>query len=220
MFANLDLNQLAVLLVPLLFAVTCHEVAHGYVAFKLGDATAQRAGRLTLNPLKHLDFVGSLLLPLILKLSGAPILFGYAKPVPVDFGRLRSRRNAILMVSAAGVAANLALAALSGVFLQILLSIEPYWRIPFLRPLVLDLVQMLGYSVLINSVLAVFNLIPIPPLDGSRLLAHFLPPALRLPYVRLERFGMLILIALLVTGSLSHLMNLLIRPLVSFFLGR
>jgi Zn-dependent protease len=200
--------------------VTCHEVAHGYVAFKLGDPTAQRAGRLTLNPLKHLDFVGSLLLPLILKLSGAPILFGYAKPVPVDFGRLRSRPKAILMVSAAGVAANLALAALSGVFFQVLLRFEPYWRIPFLGPLVLDLVQMLGYSVLINSVLAVFNLIPIPPLDGSRLLAHFLPPTLRQPYVRLERFGMLILIALLMSGSLSHLMNLLIRPLVSFFLGR
>ena len=136
MLSNLDPNQLAVLIVPLLFAVTCHEVAHGWIAFKLGDDTARRAGRLTLNPLKHLDFFGSLVLPLILKLSGAPILFGYAKPVPVDFGKLRRHPNAILMVSAAGVTANLALAALSGGVFQALVHTEPYWRIPFLRPLV------------------------------------------------------------------------------------
>lgn len=103
MFSNINLNQIVVMIVPLLFAVTIHEVAHGYIALRMGDHTAQKAGRLTLNPIKHLDFFGSLLLPLMLKLTGSPVIFGYAKPVPVNFSNLRDVRKSTIYVASAGV---------------------------------------------------------------------------------------------------------------------
>ena len=113
MFGNFDLNQIVVMIVPLLFAITIHEVAHGYVAYKMGDHTAKLAGRLTLNPIRHLDPVGSLILPLILKLTGSPVIFGYAKPVPVNFSNFRNYRKSTIYVASAGVLANLALAVIS-----------------------------------------------------------------------------------------------------------
>ena len=208
------------MIVPLLFAVTIHEVAHGYVAYKMGDNTAKLAGRLSLNPIKHLDFFGSFFLPLLLKLTGSAIIFGYAKPVPVNFSNFRNYRKSTIYVSSAGVLANFALAIISGLIFQILTYFQPLWHASFLKPFALDLYQMLGYSVLINLVLAVFNLIPIPPLDGSKILAMLLPVSLRLQYARIERFGMIIIILLLLTGSLSRVLTFFLIPMFNFLIGR
>jgi Zn-dependent protease len=208
------------MIVPLLFAVTIHEVAHGYVAYKMGDNTAMLAGRLSLNPIKHLDFFGSFFLPLLLKLTGSAIIFGYAKPVPVNFSNFRNYRKSTIYVSSAGVLANFAMAIISGLLFQILTYFQPLWHASFLKPFALDLYQMLGYSVLINLVLAVFNLIPIPPLDGSKILAMLLPVSLRLQYVRMERFGMIIIILLLLTGSLSRVLTFFLIPMLNILLGR
>ena len=220
MFNSIDLNQIVIMIVPLLFAVTIHEVAHGYVAYKMGDNTAKLAGRLTLNPIKHLDFFGSFFLPLLLKLTGSTIIFGYAKPVPVNFSNFRNYRKSTIYVSSAGVLANFALAIISGLLFQILTYFQPLWHASFLKPFALDLYQMLGYSVLINLVLAVFNLIPIPPLDGSKILAMLLPVSLRLHYARIERFGMIIIILLLLTGSLGRVLTFFLIPMFNILLGR
>jgi len=220
MFNSIDLNQIVIMIVPLLFAVTIHEVAHGYVAYKMGDNTAMLAGRLSLNPIKHLDFFGSFFLPLLLKLTGSTIIFGYAKPVPVNFSNFRNYRKGTIYVSSAGVLANFALAIISGLLFQILTYFQPLWHASFLKPFVLDLYQMLGYSVLINLVLAVFNLIPIPPLDGSKILAMLLPVSLRLQYARMERYGMIIIILLLLTGSLGSVLTFFLIPMFNILLGR
>jgi len=220
MFGNLNLNQIVVMIVPLLFAVTIHEVAHGYVALRMGDNTARQAGRLTLNPIKHLDFFGSLLLPLILKLTGSPIIFGYAKPVPVNFSNFRDVRKGTIYVSSAGVLANFILAILSGVFFQILTRYQFLWQTSIFNPLTADLYAMLYYSVIINLILAVFNLIPVPPLDGSKILAVCLPAALRTQYARLERFGMIIIIFLLLTNLLDKLLSFFLTPMFDILLGK
>ena len=220
MFNSIDLNQIVIMIVPLLFAVTIHEVAHGYIAYKMGDNTAMLAGRLSLNPIKHLDFFGSLLLPLLLKLTGSTVIFGYAKPVPVNFSNFRNYRKSTIYVSSAGVMANFALAIISGLLFQILTHFHPLWHSSILRPFVLDLYHMLGYSVLINLVLAIFNLIPIPPLDGSKIIAMLLPVNLRLQYARIEQFGMIIIIFLLITGSLGRVLSFFLIPMFNFLLGR
>jgi len=200
--------------------VTIHEVAHGYVAFRLGDNTAMLAGRLTLNPIKHLDFVGSFLLPIILKLSGSPIIFGYAKPVPVNFANLRVYRAGTVYVAAAGALANLVLAAISGLLFQLMLHAESWWSPTIFKSVMVDFANLLFFSVVINSVLAVFNLIPIPPLDGGRILAMLLPEQLRLPYLKIERFGMIIIIFLLLTNTIGRIFSLFLNPLINIFLGK
>lgn len=220
MFNNFNLNQIIVMIIPLLFSVTIHEVAHGYVALRMGDNTAKLAGRLTLNPIKHLDFFGSLLLPLILKLTGSPVIFGYAKPVPVNFSNLRDLRRGTIYVASAGVLANTALAILSGVLFQILTPYQLLWNTSMFRPFIMDLYHMLFYSVVINLVLAIFNLIPIPPLDGSKILAMCLPTTLRMQFIRLERFGMIIIIFLLLTNFLDRLMAFFLNPIFNILLGR
>lgn len=219
MLLDISLNQFVVMIVPLVFAVTVHEVAHGWVAYRMGDPTAYMAGRLTLNPLKHLDVFGSLILPAVLKLAGSPMLFGYAKPVPVDFSRLRSSPLANFAVSAAGVAVNLALAVVSGIGFRFLLGHFSLWHHLLVTPFVSDLFLMLGYSALINAVLAVFNLLPVPPLDGSRMIAAFLPPALQHRMDRFERIGLVVVLLLLVTGSLDRLLGAVLNPLVQAILG-
>jgi Zn-dependent protease len=221
MFHNFDLNQLVVMIVPLLMAVTIHEVAHGYVAFRLGDNTAKLAGRLTLNPLKHLDITGSLILPLMLKIMGSPVIFGYAKPVPVNFYNLRNHRLGTVYVSAAGVSANLVMVMISGLLFRGLLHSLPIWYDTFLSLILIDLVWLLYYSVLINTVLAVFNLLPIPPLDGSRILATFLPMRIRMYYARLERLGIIVLIFLFFIGgnSLFRAISFIMEPILTFALG-
>ena len=220
MFGNFDLDQIVVMIVPLLFAVTIHEVAHGYVAYKMGDHTAKLAGRLTLNPIRHLDPFGSLILPLILKLTGSPVIFGYAKPVPVNFSNFRDYRKSTIYVASAGVLANFALAVISGVLFQILGHFKWLWYASIFKPFILDLYYILGYSVVINSVLAVFNMIPIPPLDGSKILAMLLPVHLRLQFIRIERFGMIIIIFLLLTNSLNRVISFFITPMINILLGK
>ncbi len=220
MFSNSTLNQLVVMIVPLLFSVAFHEVAHGYVALLRGDNTAKMAGRLTLNPIKHLDFFGSLLLPLILKLTGSPIIFGYAKPVPVNFSNLKDVRKSTILVASAGVLVNFMLAVVSGILFQILTRHQSAWQTTIFGPIITDLYFMLYYSVIINLILAIFNLIPVPPLDGSKILAMCLPPSLRMQFARLERFGMIIIIFLLLTNVLDRLLSFFLTPMLNILLGR
>ncbi|MBL7091868.1 MAG: site-2 protease family protein [Candidatus Omnitrophica bacterium] len=187
---------------PLFFlAIVIHEYAHGWVAYKLGDPTAKNAGRLTLNPLAHIDLMGTIFLPLMLIFMGSPIIFGWAKPVPINFSLLRQPKRDMLWVSTAGIAANILLAFVLSFLLRMgLFPVNSYgWLI-------------LNYGILINLVLAVFNAVPIPPLDGSRILMGLIPRELAYLYARLERFGFLILIGLLWLG----LLNRVIWPVVMY----
>ena len=218
-FSLTHLTQFILLILPLILAVTLHEVAHGYAALKMGDHTARLAGRLTLNPIKHLDLFGSFLLPLVLKLSGSPIIFGYAKPVPVNYLNFREYRKGTLWVASAGVLANAILAVMSAALFQMLAATMASWTQSSFALLFVFLFQLLEYSVIINCILALFNLIPIPPLDGSRILAMLLPAPLRVHFSRLERFGMIIIFVLLLTGPLGRLMAFLLKPMLDFLLG-
>ncbi len=171
---------------PVLLAITLHEASHGFVASRLGDDTALRLGRVTFNPLKHVDPFGTVALPLLLFLTGG-FLFGWAKPVPVNFARLHPRRLGMILVAAAGPASNLLLAAVSALAFHL---------VPLASPAVgAWLGDTLSKSILINLVLAVLNMLPLPPLDGGRVLVGLLPVALARPIARLERWGLLILIA-------------------------
>ena len=176
-------------IVPVLLAITLHEAAHAYAAWRLGDDTAYRKGRVTFNPLKHVDRFGTVLLPAMLLIMQAPFLFGWAKPVPVAFNRLRRPRRDMVIVAAAGPAMNLILAALSAILFRVL------WLMP--EPALQWSGQMLYNSILLNLVLAIFNMLPLPPLDGGRVAVGLLPGFLARPLARLERYGMLILIGVI-----------------------
>jgi Zn-dependent protease len=181
------LNNIVLLVIPVIVAITFHEAAHGYVALHFGDSTAKDEGRVTLNPLKHIDPFGTVLLPALLYFT-AGFLFGYAKPVPVKFGNLRNPRWDMIWVAIAGPAMNITLAVISAILLRIALTQGQTSESPF--------VQVLMSSVYLNAILAVFNMLPLPPLDGSKVLAPFLPIQLARPYLALERFGMVILLLL------------------------
>ena len=186
---------------PLLFAITVHEVAHGWMARRLGDSTAYMLGRLTLNPIRHIDPVGTILVPGILLVLGG-FIFGWAKPVPVNWRNLRDPRRDMMLVSAAGPLSNLLMALIWGVVLKtgiVIAASAPAVGMP--------LTYMGGAGVFINLILMVLNLLPIPPLDGSKILSGLLPPALAIQYERLEGVGFFILLALLATGTLSSILG-------------
>ena len=202
------LQKIILWLIPMIFAITVHEVAHGYVANKLGDPTAKMMGRLTLNPIKHIDLVGTIIIPgLLLRLGG--FFFGYAKPVPVDWRNLRHFRRDMVLVALAGPLANLLMAfiwaAVTKFSIVIYSTQSPYWGT------ILGTMSSMGVA--INIMLLVLNLIPIPPLDGSRVVMGFLRGQAALNYAKIEPYGFFILLGLLALGFLSHIMT----PFVMFF---
>ena len=182
------------LIVVLIFSVVVHEVAHAWQARREGDDTAEKLGRITLNPLPHLDPIGSLLVPLVLHFSGSGFLFGWARPVPVNPANYRQYRWGDIRVSLAGIASNLALAVVATVATVGALKFEQAFG--SLGGVSEALRQMAVYGILINLVLAIFNLIPIPPLDGSHVLYHFLPGRVAIRYRRAGQYGLLIIMAI------------------------
>lgn len=195
-------------IVPLSLAIILHEVAHGWMAFKLGDPTAKDLGRLSLNPIGHIDPIGTIVVPGMLMVTGAPFLFGWAKPVPVMFNRLRNPRRDMVWVALAGPGANLIMA----IFWAILAKI-------FIATIAMDsssfqfLIGVVQKGIIINIVLMVFNLLPMLPLDGGRVVHGLLPRELGDKYAITERYGMFIVVGLLATGMISKI----ITPAISFF---
>ncbi|HEX5429600.1 MAG TPA: site-2 protease family protein [Patescibacteria group bacterium] len=202
----MDLLSIVILILILLFSVIFHEVAHGVVAEHLGDPTARYAGRLTLNPIPHIDLFGSILLPAILLIFHSPFLFGAAKPVPVNYQNLRNFRKDMILVAFAGPATNFLLAIMAAIAYRLFPNTSPLAG------------SILLEVVILNLVLAVFNLIPIPPLDGSKILASllgFVDRGIMYWILELERYGFILIILFLFTG----LFTAILIPTVSFFAG-
>ena len=190
-------QRIAVWILPVIFAITVHEVAHGWVAKKYGDKTAFLQGRLTLNPLKHIDPFGTIILPVLMLISFSGFIFGWAKPVPVDVRNFKNPKRAMMVVALAGPVSNLLMATVWALVarLGVLLHVYEFVSLPLIYS------GVAGIS--INLVLALINLLPIPPLDGSRVLSGLLPNYLAWQFNRLERFGFIILLVLLATKSLN-----------------
>ena len=188
-------------------AVVVHECAHGWMAYRLGDTTAKQAGRLTLNPLRHVDPVGTVLVPLLLLIARSPVIFGWAKPVPINIRNFAKPKEGLLLTGIAGPLANLLLAVAAGALLK--MRIIPFAGIHY----------FLFYLVLINIVLAVFNLIPIPPLDGSNIVIGLLPNSLARSYARLQPYGFIILCILIYFGVLGKVVWPLVGFLTKFLIG-
>ena len=214
-------QKIVVMALPLVFAIVLHEVAHGWVAEKLGDNTARSMGRLTLNPISHIDLFGTIIMPLMLfVLTNGKMVFGYAKPVPINPYNFKDPKKGMALSSLAGPGINLIMAISCSLLLRVV--IPPFedmvpkqsWDM-----IALPITLMLGYGVIINIVLAVLNLIPIPPLDGSRVVYWLLPSKPAAVYYRLEPYGTLILMALIMLGVLGKIMTPILRPILSLLLG-
>ena len=199
-----DFQTLLIYIIPLLFAITLHEAAHGWIASKLGDHTARMMGRVTLDPTKHIDPIGTIAIPLVLLLSSSGFIFGWAKPVPINFKALRNGKNGMIWVALAGPGANIVM-AVCWLFLMIIA----------INMNIAVLIEMGRIGILVNCVLAVFNLLPIPPLDGSRVISALLPNRLAYQYNQLEQYGLYILLGLMFLGGFNYL----VRPWVELILG-
>jgi len=189
------LYLISVWILPAITAITLHEAAHGWVAWKLGDDTALRLGRVTFNPVRHIDRFGTIILPGLLILTGAPFLFGYAKPVPVNFARLHHPKRDMIWVAAAGPGINIAMAFVAALAFHLVPLLPAGGTMEWVA-------ENLRNAFLLNIVLAVFNMFPLPPLDGSRVLAGFLPNEQARKYLNAGRYGLLILMALLILPPL------------------
>ena len=199
-----DFQTLLIYIIPLLFAITLHEAAHGWVASKLGDHTARMMGRVTLDPTKHIDPIGTIAIPLVLLLSSSGFIFGWAKPVPINFNALRNGKNGMIWVALAGPGANIVMAVCWLFVMIIAINMN-----------IAVLIEMGRIGILVNCVLAVFNLLPIPPLDGSRVISALLPNRLAYQYNQLEQYGLYILLGLMFLGGFNYL----VRPWVELILG-
>jgi len=199
------IQKIAIYALPVIFAITVHEAAHGFAARFFGDMTADREGRITLNPLKHIDPFGTILLPAITLLIGG-ILFGWAKPVPVDFSRLRNPMRDMLWVAAAGPASNFVMALFWALIMKFSVAVPSVYSQPM---------ALMGQAgVMINVVLMVLNLLPLPPLDGGRIAVSLMPNHLAYKYAKVERYGFIILIILLATGILARIMEPFIEAVI------
>ena len=199
------IQTLAISALPVIFAITLHEAAHGYIARHFGDPTAWQLGRISLNPLRHIDPIGTVLVPALSFYFGG-LLFGWAKPVPVDFGRLRRPKQDMLWVAAAGPGANLLMALAWGLLLKLVINSPDFAYAEALA-------AMAKVGIQINGVLMLLNLLPLPPLDGGRIAVSLLPPGIAWKFAQIERFGFPILLVLLFT----HVIDGILRPLLSVF---
>ena len=201
-----DFQTLLIYIIPLLFAITLHEAAHGWVAGKLGDHTARMMGRVTLDPTKHIDPIGTIAIPLVLLLSSSGFIFGWAKPVPINFNALRNGKNGMIWVALAGPGANIVM-AICWLFVMIIA----------INMNITVLIEMGRVGILVNCVLAVFNLLPIPPLDGSRVISALLPNRLAYQYNQLEQYGLYILLGLMFLGGFNYLVRPWVELILSWF---
>ena len=200
----------------LLFSVIIHECSHGYMALLKGDTTARDSGRLTLNPLPHIDPVGSIILPVIMVVFNTGFIFGWAKPVPVDPYNLANPKKDMMWISAAGPLSNFTLGAVSALLLRLLLHISMHNNIHIPH----SVFYALFYGCMINFILAIFNMFPVPPLDGSKILMGILPPQQARAYMRLEPYGMLIMMGILMLGLIRPILMPILNGLITFFLGK
>ncbi len=206
------IQRIVVWVLPVIFAITVHEVAHGWVAKKYGDNTASRLGRLTLNPIKHIDILGTIIIPGLLLATSAGFIFGWAKPVPVDPRYFKNPRRDMAIVAVAGPLSNLLMACGWAILVKIGVTLS-------MQGISLPLILMGMAGIQINLVLALINLIPIPPLDGSRIVTGFLPNRLAWQYNKLERYGFFILVALLWSGGLSYILGAPLNYMLRLFAG-
>jgi Zn-dependent protease len=203
------IRLVALYAIPGIFAITLHEAAHGYAARHFGDLTAYQAGRITLNPIRHIDLMGTIIIPIVILIaSQGKYAFGWAKPVPVDFGQLRNPKRDMLWVAAAGPGANLLMAVFWALVIKTMQGVPPNY---FTGPVLL----MARGGIIINAVLMVLNLLPLPPLDGGRIAVSLLPAKLAYRFARIEPFGLVIVLVLMLLGVLGPVM----WPLIAGFIG-
>lgn len=208
------IQKIIIYAIPVIFAITVHEVAHGWMASKLGDQTARMAGRLTLNPIKHIDPIGTILVPLVLLLTSSPIILGAAKPVPVNWRNLRRPRLDMAWVALAGPGVNLIMMALWVLLAKIIIEAD-MGNYSYSLPVIA--MAMIGIE--INIVLMVLNMVPIPPLDGSRVMSALLPPRMAMHYNRLESYGLIVFVVLLFVLYYSGLLNRYVLPFLDHYIS-